>query len=794
MSAFFTPHRIGGVDSLWYAYMVRGVTDQMAAGHFPAPVGMGASAYNGGVHPFRSAPVFLLFAGAWDVLTLGRLGEFSLQHLAAITSALIGTLGFYLAAAKIMPGRRWAALAFSLIYLTTPAWLAEVVNIEDYMTYMAFAAMPLVLYGNARSVLDSDGRGYVPLAAGLSLIWMCHPPIALTTCLTTLFIQAGAAVVRGIAPWRRWVVGAAVFAVLSAYYFASMSELPRAAEGDQMAVELPTVLGLALFFLGLGRCAIRPRNLGWIACALAGAVSVGIANRPWLIWISCSAGFWIVAVLAVRRSGLLDLPRNAFAMLFVCALLGAAAAGAIMGPDHPGAFGAPLEALSDNTADLPKMLLPLTQPHEGMHLLQLGWALDIAVVAAVFSLFGSRPLATKLFFAASLGLVICTIKVPLVSVFLDGYFPRSVLATCGIPLRLRIMPIIASFSSMAGVLWLATLPRSSRWAAPIQAALALLAAWGCFQATRFITSAHSLTSSAEETGKCLRPENVVLARYAYDLMQLPAYYSNNVTDPRMESRILDEKGAIAVGPVESARILEARSLRHLRLVCSPIPNSKEWFDLAPPFALEPGEHMILRFEFDPSRTYNGFLFLYSEHDYREYHLPDSGLYKAFGVGGSRTTVLSVWNSGKETEHFHLSMHREPGNDLNVDGGFFADLFISKYEPQYLPVSLDSLIPYRATVATGNGGWLETFVLYLPGYRATVDGSPAPVAKSVEGLAEIRVPPGRHSVELRFVGTLRLWLTALLSASAWATLMLLCIGCARSRSSLVCRHEDIPAPP
>jgi hypothetical protein len=233
-----------------------------------------------------------------------------------------------------------------------------------------------------------------------------------------------------------------------------------------------------------------------------------------------------------------------------------------------------------------------------------------------------------------------------------------------------------------------------------------------------------------------------------------------------------------VGPDESARVLEARSVRLIRLVCKPIANSQQWFDLDPPFTLEPGEHVILRFEFDPKRTYNGYLFLFAEHEYREYHLPDSGFSKAFGVGGSRTTVLSVWNSGTLAEHVHFSMHREPGNDLNGNGGFFANLAMSKFEPTFLPVDLESLIPYRASVATPTGAWLETFVLYLPGYRATVDGTPVQLEKSAEGLAEIPVPSGRHSIELRFVGSLRLWLAALVSAFGWTTLIILWLRKAR----------------
>ena len=768
MSPYITARRLGGVDAFWYANMVRGVTDQIAAGHFPVPVGEGPAAWNGGVHPFRSAPVYPFLAVVWDVITFGRLGEFTLQHLVAITSALVGTLGFYIAASKIMPGRRWAALAFALLYLSVPSWLAVLAAVEDYMSFMAFAAMPLVLYGNARSVLDPDGSGYVPLGAGLALVWMCHPPIAFLTSMATLFIQAGAAVCRGFAPWRGLIACVAAFGILSAYYFVSMSELPRAVESSQMAKDILVVLGLALFFVGLGRCALRPRNPAWAACALLGAVAVGIGSRPWLIWISVSAAFWIAAAAASRLSKAVDFPRHAFAILFFCALLGAAASEVITGPNHVGAYQNALGFLATNTSYLPGLLRPLPTPFGGLPLLQLGWGLDLAIVAGVLSLFGGRPVGAKIFFAVSTGLVICFVRVPLVSDFLIGYFPIDLSAMCGLPLALRITPVIASFAAMSGVLWLATLPESSRWLAPVLVALAILVGWSGYQASRFVGAGLSIRSSAAQTEISIRPEDLVLSRFAYDLMPLPSYFTNGMTDPRIETRLLDDSGDIIIGPDQAARILEARGVRRFRLVCRPIPDSN-WFDIVPGITVEPGEHVLLRFEFDPNHAYNGYMIFTSEHTYREYHLPDSGRDKAFGVGGARTSVLSLWNSGKTAEHYQLSVSRESGNDLNADGGLFANLSISEFDPKALPIRLDSFIPYRTSVSTDTGGWLETFVLYLPGYRARLDGNPVAVAGSSEGLAEVRVPPGNHTVELRFVGTRRLWLAASLSAAGWMAL-------------------------
>lgn len=771
-SPFLTALRIGGVDALWYANMVRGVTDQIASGHFPIPMGQGAFAWNGGVHPFRSAPVFPLIAALWDVLSRGRLGPFSLQHLTVLTSAVLGTVGFYIGAAKIIPARRWAAAGFAFLYLAAPSWLAIVTDTEDYMSYMAFAAMPLVLYGNARSVMEDGGRGYVPLGVGVAVVWMCHPPIAFITSVATLFIQAGASISRGFAAWRGMVMCVVVFAVLGAYYFVSMSELTLTQEGGgQLRREMVTMIALALFFIGLGRCLLSPRNPAWAACALVAALIVGEASRPWLVWMLASTFFWFASWALARWSTRFDVGRNAFATMFACGLLGAATAEEIIGPNYTGAFKEPLKILSINTAAFGAFLRPISEPLRSVGVFQLGWGLDLALAAGALSLFGKRPLAAKVFFAASLGLGVCFVRVPLLSDFLISYSPIDLTAMSGVPLDLRIMPVIASFSAMAGVLWIATLPAPSRWSVPVLAALAILVGWSGFQAARFVRAGHLLTYSAARTENSVRAENVALARYAYDLMRLPFYYTNGVADPRMETRLLDDSGNILVGPEQTDRLLEARGVRRIRLVCGRFVSSS-WIDVAPGITVEPGEHVLLRFEFDPARSYNGYMMMVSEHGYREYRLPDSGGVKSFGIGGARTTVLSLWNSGEQAEHYHIELMQESGNDLKIDGGLFANLSISEFEPKAIPIRLESLIPYRASVSTATGGWLETFVLYLPGYRAWVDGKPAAVVKSGESLAEVLVPPGDHTVEVRFVGTSRLWVAALASLAGWLTLAVL----------------------
>lgn len=148
---------VGGIDARWYAYMLKDFIGQERAGHFPVFLGQGDYAWNGGIHPFRTAPVFLWLGGVWDFLTGRALEATWLQHLAAVTSALAGVLGFYAAGITLAPRRRAEVALLSLLYLWGGGWPSALYWGDAYMTYMAFGALPLVAYGNARSWLTMAG-------------------------------------------------------------------------------------------------------------------------------------------------------------------------------------------------------------------------------------------------------------------------------------------------------------------------------------------------------------------------------------------------------------------------------------------------------------------------------------------------------------------------------------------------------------------------------------------------------------------------------------------------------------
>jgi pyrimidine deaminase RibD-like protein len=337
-----------------------------------------------------------------------------------------------------------------------------------------------------------------------------------------------------------------------------------------------------------------------------------------------------------------------------------------------------------------------------------------------------------------------------------------------------MMPVIASFTAMAAVIWMAALRLESRSSRVITGSiLGALVLWSGCQTIPFFVHSRDMTGNAHATENSLRPENAMLDAYAYLLLPLPPYFSHGKTDPMIESRLLDRSGRVVSGPKEDALAMESRGVRKIRMTTAPLANSTTWFEAGPPLTVNPGEHLLLRFEFDPGWNYSGYFILKAEHSYREYHLPNSGMASAFGVGGSRMAVLSLWNTGSTPENYAFSVSGEPGNDVPHSGGFFANLYVSTLDSSALPVSLKSFFPYRAQVTSADGGTLETFRVYIPGYRATVDGHDTPVTDSKGYLASVVVPPGSHDVELRFVGTARLWLAAAVSAIGWACLIAYC---------------------
>jgi hypothetical protein len=765
---FFTDRLIGGTDARWYATMLHDFVAQLRAGVFPVFIGQGEFAWNGAVHLFRSAPVYMHVAGAWDFLTWRALNAPALQHLAISTAGLVGALGFYAAATALLPARRWMAAGFAVLYATASAWLGVLYWAEAIMTFMGMAAMPAVLYGNARSLLAEDGRGYRWLAVGLALVWMCHPPIALLATLLTVLLQGGS-MMWGRATASRWrgaLIGALWFAGLSVYYFVSMSEVPRTS-GSARA-DLLQMGGLILALAGLGNAVVRQRSWWWWVLALVGTAVAGLGRAPWWGWLGLTSGLVMIVVLGLRWRRRDVSGGTACVIVFGALVLAAGFTQAWLGPNHPARNLETLGILRSNVAHQAEWLRPVPADLGSLAMYQPGaglW-LMLAVLAVAFVRRGS--LAVKLFFVAACGPFFGLVGVPWVSEFLVGFAPDAFARIVNLPLVLRLTPIFTGLLAMGGVVWLATAAPVGRWRRRIEGGLLLaLVVWGLVQAAPFMRRGWNVTASRTRTENHFRPENFVLERFCYDLLQAPAYLTFGRVDPWLQARVLDVQENVVIGPDETARLMESPGAQRLRLTARDLASNPVWANLSPDITVGPQERLMLRFEFVPKVNYAGWLIWSSNHGYREYHLPDAGLPLAFGVEASNSRVVVLGNSGNVPETYRLTYSRQAGNTVGGKDDLLANVIVSRYDPARAAVRVDELMPvYRVTATLPAAGWIETSRVWLPGYRATLDGKTVELRRSHRGLAMAAADAGLHRLELRYVGTTTLWLALALSALTW----------------------------
>lgn len=764
MLPFFSDRWIGGVDARWYAYMLTDYLEQLRAGVFPVLTGQGEFAHNGGVHPFRSAPVYLWCAGLWDVLTGRSLSVMALQHLTVITSALAGALGMYAAVTALAAPRRWLAAGVAVIYVSSPAFLGPLYFADQYMTYMALGALPALLYGNAR-MFETGGRaGWPWLAIGLAAVWFCHPPVAILCSLVTGLIQGGALLLTR-APGRharQLLQAAGLFLLLAGHYFVAMSEVPSPLQPSVLLMVLQ-LAGGACALVGLVRGVIWGERWGWLALA-AGAAILGWAQRAWALPLVIATGAMMLVAALARARRWFEPGEHAWALTTGAAGFGLVLAQLVWRAPFPGYSVDTLALLGRNTESWAEFLRPVTTIAGGAGAVQPGWGVLLLAALLAAGALGRASLRPRLFFVASFLLVASCFKLPGLSEFWLAHLPRALTEMAGLPLVNRLMPPFAALACLGGALALAELAvrNITRYRVAL-AVLLITAGVSAGLAWPYLRRGWAVTHTRQDTANQFRTENAVLDRFAYDLMMMPGYVSNGKVDPRLEGRLFVRTREVRIGPDEIAQRMEAVDGREHLLTATVEPTAPAWLNLQPELTLAPGEHLLLRFEFLP-KEYAGWLFFIGRHIYREYHLPDAGWQDAFGVGQRRSKTLSLWNSGPETEVVRMSFQRPAASG---EFGDFGRLFVSHYRPELAPVRVLSLRPYRVEVTMPTPGWLESPRAYLPGYTAKVDGREVATDLSPRWLVRVPLEAGRHLVELEYRGTWIFRITWWLSAAAWA---------------------------
>lgn len=768
VSPLITDQFTGGTDGRWYAFMLHDFIEQWRTQGPPVFLGQGELVWVGAVHPFRSAPVYMHVAGMWDWLTLQALGTGALQHLTVVTAVLAGGWGMYAAGVILAPRRRWEAAAVAVLYVLSPGVLMPLYLSDAYMTYMASAAFVWVFYGNARVL--AEGRGWIPLAAGLSLAWMCHPPTAMQVTVLSAVLQAGGLALRDKAKidWFGPLGAAGLFGLLSLGYFVGMSELPRSSESG-LAVDLGQVLALVLGWWVGARVLILRRGAAWLLLLLPVAAILWRTCPIWLGWLALTLGL-LAMVSAVGRwrrweaTGYAPLLVLGAVLMSAWLMDGMLRAGWIEAGQYPERSRLLWSNLwSDN------FFKPLSASLQAKGDFQPGWGLWLAGGLAGCAACRRGALAAQLVFGAILLMSTTLLPWPGLSSFMLEHLPYDLVALTGLTMALRVMPVFSALLAVGGLLALREWPGDGRATARWRLGLLLLATgWAVWQSRHFIKRGELITVPVGVAARDWRSENAPMDRFVYDLLPMPTYFSHGKMDARLEVRLLDDQGNLIYGPPQIVEAMEAAGTGVMGLDAHEIVGHPAWSQLEPPFTLQPGEHRLLRFVFNPARQYSGVMILSSRQGYREYELPESGMRRSFGTGPEHSRVISLWNSGPEPEKYGIQYLMRPGNDL-APGMHFAMVTWSAFRPELALIQVESLNPWRVRTRMPWSGQLETPRIFLPGYEVKVDGrriGPSRISGSPDRLLQIAMPPGEHTVEVRYVGTLKLRLAGLVSLAAW----------------------------
>lgn len=420
--------------------------------------------------------------------------------------------------------------------------------------------------------------------------------------------------------------------------------------------------------------------------------------------------------------------------------------------------------LREIRAAFPYSLLPLDPTASPLTHLQLGYALWLALLVATAGWCLRRRLATGLLVGAAGFFLVLVFPVPGLTRALWFAFPETLVGmTLYWPMQ-RLYILVAALAVVCAQRALADIPTPARWPARLAFIFPFVLGlgWSAREFSVFIHHARAQADTVADSLRWARPENVAIQRHTYGLLSgRPAYFTHGVVDPRLEFRLLD--------PVDQhpfAANYPAPSARPFRDEFGGVIDANPGIlNLRPAFTLAAGEHYFLTFDFTRPET-TGVLQIVGPEFYREYVLPLSGESLAFGSAPAAEKSLALWTTASGPRTVELRFIPTIPGASAADALPFARYRFAAYDPANLPVRVDSLIPLAALVRSPAPALLETPRMLVPGYVATVNGLPAPVRKSPQGLVSFPVPAGTSRIELRFVGPLALRLAFWSSFCAW----------------------------
>jgi hypothetical protein len=575
----------------------------------------------------------------------------------------------------------------------------------------------------------------------LNLLLVSIAVAAMATCYLCL---------RTVLPRARWLALA-----LSALFLAcpAVVGLPYNAELYMSWTTLPLI---PVIWLATVRSFQAERERG--ALLLLGA-ALGLSwwgHSPIALWSTLLAGCTQAWRVVARRGRGVDWEAAVGAALLFSAIAAYPVGSVLFFPPETGVHLSEVQRALPGTivdfigAGFPGAVLPLSTVGRSEGDIQFGYALWGLLLFCLAYEYRSTRTEGRVLLTAAFVLALLLLPIPGLSLILWNIVPAFVRNPTGNWAAPRLYLLMAAATVFAAAVGSAEgLPldgRRRRW-------LALLIGCGCLwsiiQAGNFAAESRVIAISPNAGVDRLSPENLQLTRYSYGMFpRLPSTFTHGVADPRLENHLLSKDSLSRIAANGDTALSAGKTVKTEAFVKRRHGDS-DFIELEHPMSIEPGHSYLIEFSFRHPEYAVGVLQVTGPGLFREYGLPEHGGPGAFGVGGTHTDAIPIWTSAPAAQEFNIRFF--PSADITMEHGlhFSEEARLVSFDPEALPVRVDSWIPYSARVTSPSPAWLETPRMYQPGYLASVDGQPALTRKSDDGFVCVAVPAGNSKVTLTY---------------------------------------------
>lgn len=731
----------------------------------------------------------LLIAGSTKILAPQVHGDTAGALVAALSlSLLTRAIGFALlgrwANRRLLESVRWAAVLLAGTYSVFP-YIADTqvgsgdayhysLMVSDFITQLRAGVFPVFVgqseYAFNGGIHTLRTAPYFVHFAGLLDVLSLHTLsfVALTNLAVVLSAIGGAinayVALRLYFPSRLWSA-----AVIAAVYVFSPAILAPLYEGDMIATFM-TVPFLPWWALSLAYLLDQVhRRRGWILQSVTLA-ALWWAHPPIAIWATgISVVVWIGSI--VFRSGRVGQTIGAATSLVLCAILCSYVFVSVHSLHltsiaNPGASGAILANIATN---LRANFRPLDVAGTGLlGDIQIGYSLLALGVAGLFCLRTRASVAAL--GGAFIALFVVLLPVPWLTAQIWTHVPAAILEVTNVWPGQRLYPILAALAAFLG---LAATDRLSsfgkRWRLASAVLVLCAAAWSASEMRKLHRRGLAVAMGKSHSELVHRPENVNLTRSSYLLFgPFNIYFSHSRMEPFLETRLLDpatqepfaDGGTIAKTPAPR----ESTALTPLTIDFVQTPTGVS--DAA--FLIEPHSLYLLTFDFF-GQELSGTVQVASHTLAREYILPTSGMEKAFGSNDNGGRTIAVENRSDAPDQVRLLL-------LSKDAALKSDQLLARATAQRIDdlprvLRITSLMPFELTVNSPRAATLETPRVFIPGYRAVVNGRNEPVFSSVNKLAAVAIPAGETKVRVFYNADEAMVVTYFTAIVAWSLLIL-----------------------